>query len=290
MLAKFLALAPSAPVSTGSPRRRLATIGEPLAPWLTAPGERILPRMNNDNRIALVTGANTGIGYHIARQLAEAGLTVLLGSRDEARGRAAVDELAKDNLDLRLLVIDVTSAASIEAAAQQVERAHGRLDVLVNNAGIAGAAVALSQSSLDDIRRTYETNVFGVIAVTNAFLPLLRKGRSPRIVQVSSGMGSLGRMSDRSTHFGQRSGTAGYRSSKAALNALTLLYAMELAPEGIKVNAVAPGLRATNIVPAGMPGAGDPAEGAAIATKMALLPDDGPTGVFMNWDGTVAPW
>ena len=246
--------------------------------------------MTNDKRIALVTGANSGIGKHIARQLAEAGLTVLLGSRDEARGRAAVDELAKDNLDLRLLVIDVTSAASIKAAVQEVERAHGRLDVLVNNAGIGGAAASPSQSSLDDVRRTYETNVFGVIAVTNAFLPLLHKGRSPRIVQVSSGTGSLGWMSDPSTHFGQRCGMAGYRSSKAALNALTLLYAIELEPDGFKVNAVAPGLRATNFLPGGMQGAGDPAEGAAIATKMALLPDDGPTGVFMNWEGTEAPW
>ncbi|EWM12557.1 SDR family NAD(P)-dependent oxidoreductase [Kutzneria sp. 744] len=227
---------------------------------------------------ALVTGANKGIGREIARQLVAAGLTVHIGSRDAERGRRAVEEIGGD---CRLLVLDVTSPSSIAAAAAQVET----LDVLVNNAGIMVDGATPFESDVAAFRRTYETNVFGVLAVTNAFLPALRRSSHPRIVNVSSGTGSLAWSSERYATGGTG---AAYRSSKAALNALTLYYAQALA--GFKVNALAPGLRRTDLAARAAASDGDPAEAAAGAVRLALLPDDGPTGTFVSWDGTPAPW
>ena len=235
-----------------------------------------------ENLVALVTGANTGIGKEIARQLAGAGLTVYLGSRDAARGEHAVEEIGGDT---RLLVLDVTNDASIAGAADQV----GALDILVNNAGMSGDGKTPDQEDTGTFRRIYETNVFGVVAVTNAFLPALRRSARPRIVNISSGTGSLTWATDpQSRH---RSGRyAAYRSSKTALNALTVFYAHTLADDGIKVNALAPGLRRTGLNPAAAASGGDPAEAAAGAVQLALLPDDGPTGGFFSWDGTPVPW
>jgi len=235
-----------------------------------------------DNLIALVTGANKGIGKEIARQLAGAGLTVYVGSRDADRGRRAVEEIGGD---ARLLVLDVTDATSIAEAASQV----GALDILVNNAGISGDASTPDQEDADTFRRIYETNVFGVVAVTNAFLPALRRSAHPRIVNISSGTGSLTWATDpQSRHWSARH--AAYRSSKAALNALTVFYAHALADEGIKVNALAPGLRRTGLNATAAASDGDPAEAAAGAVRLALLPDDGPSGDFFSWDGTPVPW
>jgi NAD(P)-dependent dehydrogenase (short-subunit alcohol dehydrogenase family) len=235
-----------------------------------------------DNLIALVTGANKGIGKEIARQLAGAGLTVYAGSRDAARGRRAVEEIGGDT---RLLVLDVSDAASIADAASQI----GALDILVNNAGVSGEATTPDQDDAGTFRRIYETNVFGVVAVTNAFLPALRRSAHPRIVNISSGTGSLTWASDpQSRHWSGRH--AAYRSSKAALNALTVFYARALADDGIKVNALAPGLRRTDLNAAAAGSDGDPAEAAAGAVQLALLPDDGPTGEFISWDGTPVPW
>jgi NAD(P)-dependent dehydrogenase (short-subunit alcohol dehydrogenase family) len=235
-----------------------------------------------DNLIALVTGANKGIGKEIARQLAGAGLTVYAGSRDADRGRRAVEEIGGD---ARLLVLDVTDAASIAEAANQI----GALDILVNNAGISGDASTPDQEDAGTFRRIYETNVFGVVAVTNAFLPALRRSAHPRIVNISSGTGSLTWATDpQSRHWSARH--AAYRSSKAALNALTVFYAHALADEGIKVNALAPGLRRTDLNAAAAASDGDPAEAAAGAVRLALLPDDGPSGEFFSWDGTPVPW
>lgn len=233
---------------------------------------------------ALVTGANKGIGRHIAAQLATAGLTVYVGSRDSDRGRAAVEQIGAA---ARLLVLDVTDAASIAAAAGQVSE----LDILVNNAGIGDDPRPAPDADVDGFRRIYETNVFGVVAVTNAFLPALRRSPHPRIVNVSSGTGSFAR----STSPGQRfafatGGAAAYRSSKTALNALTVLYAQALVGEGVKVNALAPGLRATDLNAVAAASDGDPAEAAAAAVRLALLPDDGPTGEFFSFDGTTVPW
>ena len=234
-----------------------------------------------DNPIALVTGANKGIGKEIVRQLAEAGLTVYAGSRDAARGERAVAEIGGG---ARLVVLDVTDEASIAAAAREI----GALDILVNNAGISGDATTADREDTGTFRRIYETNVFGVVAVTNAFLPALRRSAHPRIVNVSSGTGSL--TWSTGPQFPHRGTHAAYRSSKAALNALTVFYAHALADDGIKVNALAPGLRRTDLNAAAAASGGDPAEAAAGAVRLALLPDDGPTGEFFSWDGTPVPW
>ncbi|MGW5697723.1 SDR family oxidoreductase [Streptomyces asiaticus] len=237
-----------------------------------------------NNRTALVTGANKGIGKEIARQLAAEGLTVHVGSRDAERGRRAAEEIGGD---ARPMVLDVTDADSIATAAAQLER----LDILVNNAGIMVGGATAPEADLEDFRRTYETNVFGVLAVTNAFLPALRRSDAPRIVNVSSGTGSLAWSADPEHQFAVSAGSAAaYRSSKTALNALTLYTAQALAAEGFKVNALAPGLRRTDLNARAAGSDGDPAEGAAGAVRLALLPDTGPTGGFFSWDGTPAPW
>ena len=235
-----------------------------------------------ENLVALVTGASKGIGKEVARQLADAGLTVYIGARDAARGQRAVEEIGGDT---RLLVLDVTDEASIAGAARQA----GTLDILVNNAGISGDDKTPDREDPGTFRRIYETNVFGVVAVTNAFLPALRRSAHPRIVNISSGTGSLTWATDpQSRHWSGR--YAAYRSSKTALNAVTVFYARALAGDGIKVNALAPGLRRTDLNAAAAASGGDPAEAAAGAVRLALLPDDGPTGEFCSWDGTPVPW
>jgi NAD(P)-dependent dehydrogenase (short-subunit alcohol dehydrogenase family) len=234
-----------------------------------------------DNLIAVVTGTNKGIGKEIARQLAGAGLTVYAGSRDAARGQRAVEEMGGDT---RPLVLDVTDAASIAAAASQVST----LDILVNNVGISGDDTTADQEDIATFRRIYETNVLGVVAVTNAFLPALRRSAHPRIVNISSGTGSLTRATG--PQYPHTGSYAAYRSSKAALNALTVFYAQSLAGDAIKVNALAPGLRRTDLNATAAASDGDPAEAAAGAVRLALLPDDGPSGEFFSWDGTPVPW
>ena len=188
------------------------------------------------------------------------------------------------------MLLDVTDADTIASAAATVRK----LDVLVNNAGISlDIGSRVTETAVEVFRRTYETNVFGVVAVTNAFLPALRRSAHPRIVNISSGTGSLTWSTGPNPQFDyQVAGTgsgAAYRSSKTALDALTVFYAHALADDGFKVNALAPGLRATNLNPRAAAG-GDPAEAAAGAIRLALLPDDGPTGQLFSWDGTVVPW
>ncbi|MEV0634979.1 SDR family NAD(P)-dependent oxidoreductase [Streptomyces sp. NPDC050619] len=207
-----------------------------------------------------------------------------VGSRDAARGARAVAEIGGG---ARLLVLDVTDDESVTEAARQVES----LDILINNAGIMVDGRSAPEADVDSFRRTYETNLFGVLAVTNAFLPALRRSAVPRIVNVSSGTGSLSWNADPEHPFAASGGSgAAYRSSKTALNALTLYYAQALAAEGFKVNTLAPGLRATDLNSRAAASDGDPAEAAAGAVRLALLPDDGPTGQFFSWDGTPAPW
>ncbi|GII43530.1 SDR family oxidoreductase [Planotetraspora phitsanulokensis] len=234
-----------------------------------------------NNSIALVTGANKGIGKEIARQLAGAGLTVYVGSRDAARGKRAVEEIGGD---ARLLVFDVTDAASIADAARQIDK----LDILINNAGISGDDKTADREDVDTFRRIYETNVFGIVMVTNAFVPALRRSARPRIVNISSGTGSLTWATG--PQFPHTGTYAAYRSSKAALNALTVYYAHALAGDGIKANALAPGLRRTDLNATAAASDGDPAEAAAGAVRLALLPDEGPSGEFFSWDGTPVPW
>ncbi|MEU5925705.1 SDR family oxidoreductase [Streptomyces antimycoticus] len=237
-----------------------------------------------NDRTALVTGANKGIGKDIARQLGAEGIIVYVGSRDAERGRRAVEEIGGG---ARLMVLDVTDPESIASAAARLDR----LDILVNNAGIMVDGATAPEADLEGFRRTYETNVFGVLAVTNAFLPALSRSPAPRIVNVSSGTGSLTWSADPEQPFVFSAGSgAAYRSSKTALNALTLYTAQALASEGFKVNALAPGLRRTDLNARAAESDGDPAEAAAGAVRLALLPDTGPTGGFFSWDGTPVPW
>ncbi|HET9139208.1 SDR family oxidoreductase [Actinophytocola sp.] len=235
-------------------------------------------------KIALITGANKGIGKEIARQLGQLGMTVLVAARDAERGRAASAELTGDGIDARPVLLDVTDPDSVATAAKQVEQEHGRLDVLVNNAGIIDAGDQDGRAVADTFERTYATNVIGVMTVTRAMLPLLRKGAQARVVNLSSELGSVSLQSDPDGEF---SGIRlyAYNSSKAALNMLTVMLAKELQPDGIAVNAVSPGYCATDMND--HEGYRTPAQGAADAVRVATA--DGPTGGFYGESGTL-PW
>ncbi|MWA06657.1 SDR family NAD(P)-dependent oxidoreductase [Actinomadura sp. LD22] len=248
----------------------------------------------NDDKVALVTGANKGIGRAIAEGLAARGMTVLLGARDPDLGEKAAADLRDAGHDARFVWLDVTDDASVRAAAGTVAAAPGRLDVLVNNAGISGGPNdPPSQADLDRVRRVFDTNLFGVMRVTSALLPLLRRSPAARIVNVSSGTGSLTHMTDPGHYFWDLGAAAAYPQSKAALNMLTVQYAKQLRGTGILVNAVAPGACATDFVTehirAGRTITRTAEQGAAIAIAMATLPDGGPTGGFFDDDGPV-PW
>jgi len=241
----------------------------------------------DDTRIALVTGGNKGIGYEIARQLGAAGAVVVLGARDRQRGETAAAALRSGGLDAQWVRLDVTDPATIEAAAKWIEQAHGRLDVLVNNAGVALEwGVEPTALPVQQLRDTFETNVFGVVAVTNAMLPLLRRAPAARIVNMSSSLGSLARASDPSSDQYWVPLLA-YNASKAALNRITLQYAAALRDTSIKVNAACPGFCATDLN--GHRGHRTASQGAAIAVHLATVPDGGPSGGFFDDDGPV-PW
>jgi NAD(P)-dependent dehydrogenase (short-subunit alcohol dehydrogenase family) len=237
--------------------------------------------------IALVTGANKGIGEEISRQLAAKGILVLMGARDLERGKKAVEELRARNLPVELVQIDVTSQASIDHAAIEVERRHGRLDILVNNAGIALDWYPSSELSVEVLQKTFETNVFGVFRVTKALLPLLKKSSHGRIVNISSGLGSLTRNADPNSTLVGRNILLAYCSSKAALNMITVQFANELKSSGIKVNAANPGFTATDMNQ--HRGVKTVEQGAATPVRLALLPDDGPTAGVFSDDGP-DPW
>ncbi len=239
-----------------------------------------------EQKIALITGANKGIGKEIARQLGAQGMTVLLGARDEGRGAEAAAELRQQGIDARAVRLDVTEEASLAEAARQVEQQFGKLDVLVNNAGIALDGGPASAFDLDILRRTYETNVFGVVAVTKAFVPLLRKSDAGRIVNLSSGLGSLTQNSDPDWGFAGVKPLA-YNSSKSALNMFTVILAAELKDTPIKVNAADPGYTATDLNQHQGPRTVE--QGATAAVRLATLPADGPTGGYFDEDGAV-PW
>ncbi|MFG1907959.1 SDR family NAD(P)-dependent oxidoreductase [Kribbella sp. NPDC048928] len=244
--------------------------------------------------IALVTGGNKGIGKEIVRQLAQRGLTVYLAARNAALGAAAAAELAADGLDVRFVALDVTDADSVAAAAKQVEADSGRLDVLVNNAGIVAEwGTAVADITAEQVRTAYDVNVFGVVSAINAFVPLLRRSSNARIVNMSSGLGSVNLLSELDGRLATQ-GLLAYSSSKAALNALTLVYASALRADGIKVNAATPGLVPTDLnSQAAVPrGTRTVADGAAVPVALATLPADGPTGVFRGPQSLddVAPW
>ena len=249
-----------------------------------------------DRRVALVTGANQGIGFQIAKDLVANGFTVLVGSRDLDRGETAAKQIGEFAAAIQL---DVTDSVSIRAAAERIRSKFGRLDVLINNAAISNTGRMPDESvedyamrtrpsvaSLDEVRAIWETNVFGVLGLYQAVLPLLREAPAARIVNVSSGAGSLTRNADPA--FEQRKiFGVGYSASKTALNAITLAMAIELECTGIKVNACSPGFIKTNLN--GFQGTGTLEEGAREPVRLALLGPDGPTGTFSR-TGTIIPW
>ncbi len=252
-----------------------------------------------DKRVALVTGANQGVGLQVAKDLVAHGFAVLVGCRDRERGVAAANEVGPHG---RACQLDVTDPASIAAAADRVRRDFGRLDVLVQNAAISNTTRRPGQSveehakttrasvvSLDEMRAVWETNVFGVIAVYQAMLPLLRESPDACIVNVSSGAGSLTRISDPAASAANRAifGPV-YPASKTALNALTLAMAFELEPDGIPVNAVSPGFVKTNLN--GYAGTQPVEEGARELVRVALLGRNGPTATFTRWENQAIPW
>ncbi|MBK3573477.1 SDR family oxidoreductase [Streptomyces sp. MBT65] len=244
----------------------------------------------SETKIALVTGANKGIGYEIANGLGALGYRVGVGARDEVRCETAVEKLRAAGVDAFAVPLDVTGDGSVTDAAELIERRAGRLDVLVNNAGISGEVgpgwvqdpTALD---LDLVRTVVETNVIGVIRVTNAMLPLLRRSTEPRIVNVSSSVASLTRQADPDIQVGPV--MAAYAPSKSFLNAVTVQYARQLADTDILINAACPGLVATDFN--GFHGPRTPQQGAATAIRLATLPDGGPTGSFFE-DAGVVPW
>jgi NAD(P)-dependent dehydrogenase (short-subunit alcohol dehydrogenase family) len=248
----------------------------------------------HDKRVALVTGANQGVGRQVAQELVAHGLTVFIGSRDFARGESAAREIGAIPIKL-----DVTDQASIAAAAERIRREMGRLDLLVNNAAISNTQkgslsleeykkISLaSNASLDEIRAVWETNVFGVLAVYQAMLPLLRSSSDARIVNVSSGVGSLA--TNAGPAFPYRAFYSPvYPASKAALNAITLSMMIELESTGIEVNLVSPGFTKTNLN--GYEGTESLEAGSREVVRVALLGPDGPSGTFTRWENAPIPW
>lgn len=240
------------------------------------------------DRIALVTGANKGIGLEIARQLAQAGVHVIIGARDANRAAAPMKDLAAQGLAVELLPIDLNDHASIAAAARTIDARYGRLDILINNAGIVDAADGPpTTSSAEAARRIMETNFIGTLAVTQAMLPLLRKAPAARIVNLSSSLGSLTVNSDpTSPYYDAR--LIGYNASKAAVNMLTVQLAQELRDTNITVNSVSPGYVKTDLT--GHNGHMTPEEGARLPVQYALLSkEDAVSGKFVE-PGGVTPW
>jgi NAD(P)-dependent dehydrogenase (short-subunit alcohol dehydrogenase family) len=247
-------------------------------------------------KIALITGANKGIGRAAAEQLAALGMTVLIGARDPRRGEEAAAAVRAAGGNAHAVTLDVTDPTTVQEAARCVEKRFGHLDVLINNAGITGSGQVSpgdahdqipSSVDLDMVRAVFATNVFGVIAVTNAMLPLLRRSPAPRIVNVSTAAASLTIASDPDGPLVGLPTSAAYTPSKTALNALTVQYANELRKDGVLVNAADPGFVDTEIN--NHSGHLTPAQGAAVVVRLATLGADGPTGGFFSEDGSV-PW
>ena len=229
--------------------------------------------------ITLITGANKGLGYETARRLIDLGHTVYLGARDPERGREAADTLGA-----RFVQLDVTDDASVTAAAASILDESGRLDVLVNNAGIAGTRDESTGVTVDAVRDVYDVNVFGLVRVTHAMLPLLQKSDSPAVVNVSSGLGSFSRITD-PAHIESSFSTVAYGSSKAAVTAITVQYSKAL--PGIRFNAADPGYTATDLN--GNSGPQTVTEGTDAIVQLATIGGDGPTGTFVERAG-VMPW
>jgi NAD(P)-dependent dehydrogenase (short-subunit alcohol dehydrogenase family) len=241
-------------------------------------------------KIVLITGANKGIGFEVARQLGRAGFTVLLGARDASRGEAAAAKLRAEGSDVRPVVVDLDRAnETATALAGQIQKEFGHLDVLINNAGmfdLKGGDGPVSSVSIDAMRRTFATNFFGTVEFTQPLLPLLRAADSARILNVSSGLGSIGLNNDASSPYYPVK-PLGYNASKAALNMFTVNLAWELRDTKIKVNSICPGFTATDLN--GNTGTQTVEEGAIAIVRFAQQQEDIPTGGFFHKDGTY-PW
>jgi NAD(P)-dependent dehydrogenase (short-subunit alcohol dehydrogenase family) len=252
--------------------------------------------VDEHHTVAMITGANKGIGRAVAEQLAALGMTVLIGARDSRRGEDAAAAVRAAGGDAHAVVLDVTVPATVREAATWADERFGHLDVLVNNAGISGSGQVSPHDALDQVpstvdldmvRAVFETNVFGMITVTNEMLPLLRRSPAPRVVNISSAAGSLTIAADPDGPLASLPTSAAYSPSKTAVNALTVQYANELRKDGILVNAADPGFVDTEIN--NHTGYLTPAQGAAVVVGLATLGDDGPTGGFFNEGGPV-PW
>jgi NAD(P)-dependent dehydrogenase (short-subunit alcohol dehydrogenase family) len=242
------------------------------------------------SKVALVTGANRGLGFEIARQLGRQGITVILGARDDAKGRAASEVLRGEGIDAASVELDVSSRDSVQRARDEIAADHGHLDILVNNAGILPEAAADFDGPLDSelFRQTFETNVFGAVTAIEAFLPLLGASSAGRIVNVSSTMGSLSDQRDPSSPYHGLLGVPAYRASKTALNGVTVAMSRQLAETPIKINSVCPGSVQTDLAPGNREQAPlTPEEGARAVIAMATVGEDGPSGQFVDADGTV---
>lgn len=234
-----------------------------------------------NNRIALITGANKGIGFEVARQLSQNGIQVLLGSRDSTRGQKAVEQLTSENLPVSLIQIDVTKQSTIDAAVAEITDRYGYLDILINNSGIYVKEPRPSQLNLDTIRDNFEVNFFGAFSVIKAFLPLIKKSSAGRIVNVSSALSSI------NFHETNKYFHLAYSASKASLNMLTFQLSQELKDTNIKINCCTPGLTATELTNFH----GHSVEfGAKSTVFLATLPDDGPSGKFYNENCQEEQW
>lgn len=243
--------------------------------------------MSTPTRIALITGANKGLGFEIARQLGSQGVTIIVGARSKSKGRDAAEKLVSEGIGAHPLILDVTHEPSIVRARKYLAEEFGRLDILVNNAGIGhDMTLKPSETPLEVIREVFETNFFGLIAVTQGMLPLLRLSEAGRIVNMSSGLGSLTQNSDPAWSFAAVK-PLGYNASKTALNAFTVILAHEMRETKIKVNSADPDWCRTDLGGEGAPHTA--AEGADTAVWLATLPADGPTGGFFNARKPV-PW
>jgi len=252
--------------------------------------------VHQHKRIALVTGANQGVGLQVAKELVANGVTVLLGSRNFKNGEMAAKEIGPGAIAIQL---DVTDRVSIADAAGRIRNEFGRLDLLVNNAAISntrkenlslreyGKITRASVVSIDEVKAVWETNVFGVLAVYQAMLPLLRESSDARIVNVSSGVGSLSSNADPAYPYHAFYGPV-YPASKTALNAITLAMMVELESTPIKINLVSPGFTSTNLN--GYEGTESVEDGSREVVRVALLGADGPTGTFTRWENTIIPW
>jgi NAD(P)-dependent dehydrogenase (short-subunit alcohol dehydrogenase family) len=244
--------------------------------------------MNTHVKNALITGANKGIGFQIAWELGHQGIRVFIGARDEKKGLAAVDKLKQEGINAECIVLDVNDPTTVDRAAEILSGLAGSLDILVNNAGIMRTEDGSpATTDISIVRETFDTNFFGALYVTQKMLPLVKKAVSGRIVNISSGLGSLTLNQDPAWEYADAK-LIGYNASKAALNMLTIQLAWALKETGIKVNAANPNFTNTELLPD--TSGGRPVEDAAKeAVRLALLPDDGPTGGFFE-DNTLLPW